>query len=120
MKLHQIHLVAGALMMLAACATVALTADWTSSASLAFLLAITVWPAVPLALATLGGWLLRRSRPALVSCFLGLLSVFVLVAALHVFAFFINPDPQGALILIFGPIYALVVLIPFGVTALVL
>ncbi len=118
MKLLQAHLLTGLLMIVVNAAAVALQADWRSSAPAAVILAFVAWSTVPIIAALGAGWLLRRSRAALVSCLLGQSAAFLLMAALFVLAFYIRPDAQGGLILIFGPIYALALLIPFGVAAL--
>lgn len=52
------------------------------------------------------------------SCLLGQSAAFLLLAGLFVTAFYIRPDAQAGLILIFGPVYSLALLIPFGVAAL--
>ncbi|MEN9572259.1 MAG: hypothetical protein RL514_114 [Verrucomicrobiota bacterium] len=118
MKLLQVHLLTGLLMMMAAVVAVALKADWNSRTSVLMLVAFVVWPTVPIAVAMAAGWLLRRSRAALVTCVVGQSAAFVLMAALFVLAFYVRPDAQGGLIVVFGPVYALGLLIPFGVTAL--
>lgn len=105
-------------MIVASAAAVALKADWRSGISDSAILAFVVWATVPFALATAAGWLLRRSRAALLSCLLGQSAAFVLMAVLFVLAFYIRPDAQGGLIVVFGPVYALALLFPFGVTAL--
>ncbi len=117
MKLLQVHLLTGLLMMLASAAAVGLQTDWSSSVPSPMLAAFLVWPSVPLAVAMAAGWLLRRSRAALISCLLGLSGAFCLMAAFYVNAFYLNLDPQSALIILFGPVYALVLLIPFGLAA---
>lgn len=118
MKLLQVHLLTGLLMIVVSAAAVALKADWSSRTPHSMIVAFVVWSTVPFALATAAGWLLRRSRAALVSCLLGQSATFLHMAALFVTAFYIRPDAQGGLILIFGPVYYLALLIPFGVAAL--
>ena len=114
------HLLLGTLLALTAGITVASTLDWGANVPLPMLLAFIIWPMVPMVVATAGGWFMRSSGPARVSCFLGLLATFGLLAFCYVYAFHLKPDPQGGLILIFGPIYALAALAPFGLAALIL
>lgn len=118
MKLLHVHLLSGLLMILASAAAVGLQTDWGSSVSSPMLAAFLVWPGVPITIAMGAGCLLRRSRAALICCLLGLSAAFCLMAALYVNAFYLNLDPQSALIILFGPVYALVLLIPFGLAAL--
>jgi predicted anti-sigma-YlaC factor YlaD len=118
MKLLQAHLLTGLLMIVVTAAAVALQADRKSATPATMLVAFVVWSVVPVTLAMASGWLLRKSRAALVSCLLGQSAAFALMAALFVLAFYIRPDAQAGLIFIFGPVYPLGLLIPFGVAAL--
>lgn len=100
-------------------ATVAGTTDWSAEVPVGWLLFMNLWPTMPLVMATVAGWWLRRSRAALWLCWSGQLAVFITMAVLYVYVFVLHPDPQGGLIIVFGPVYALGVLIPILLAAVI-
>lgn len=108
----------GTLLTLISGGGIALTIDWTAALPPMALAAFVAWPMVPLALAVAAGWFMQRSKPALLCCSLGLWLAFGLMASLYVYVFHLHPDPQGGLILIFGPLYALGALLPCLLAAL--
>lgn len=97
----------GTLLTLITGSSIALTIDWTAALPPLALAAFVAWPMMPLALAGAAGWFMQKSKPALLCCSFGLWLAFSLMASLYVYIFHLNPDPQGGLILIFGPLYAL-------------
>jgi hypothetical protein len=117
MKLHHRLLVAGLVVILTTLTTMVTSLDWSANVAPKGLLLLVGWPLVPLILPTAFGCAFRASRAAVISCFAGLLAAFGLMAFLYIYAFKIAPDPQGGLIILFGPVYALLVLVPFGIAA---
>ena len=111
--------ITGALLAVTSIATVARTTDWSAEVPVGWLLFMNLWPTMPLMMATVAGWRLRRSRAALWLCWSGQLAVFLTMAALYVYVFVLHPDPQGGLIIVFGPVYALGVLMPILLAAVI-
>jgi len=117
-KLLQSHLIMGSLLTLTTGVVIIRTMDWSATLPTMALAAFVAWLMVPLVLALAAGWFMRRSKPALASCSLGLWVAFGLMASQYAYVFHLNPDPQGGLILIFGPLYALVAMVPCALAAL--
>lgn len=109
--------VTGATLGAVSIATVAGTTDWSAEVPVGWLLFMSLWPTMPLVVGTVAGWLLSRSRAALWLCWSGQLAAFITMAVLYGSVFVLHPDPQGGLIIVFGPIYALGVTIPILVAA---
>ena len=119
MKMERSFVILGIVFSVIAMSVVVTTADWSAGVS-AFIVAMALLSILPLGLVTLMGWFLRKSKPALITCLIALIIAFGFMTLLYVDAFYIHPDAQGGLILLFGPFYTLLGLIPFGIVALVL
>lgn len=112
------HIVSGLLFSVVIIGFVGLIGDWSKSP--VFGISICMACVLPILSALVVGVLFRRSRAALITCLVGLYAAMGFMVFLYVYAFHINPDPQGGLILLFGPIYTMIGLLPFGLVAVVL
>lgn len=118
--LPRLHLVIGIVLSLLSAIVIGFKLDWNAPVPTPGLVAMVLWPTAPTLMATGLGWLLRKSHAALICSLAGLLTSFGTMAFMYIYAFHINPDPQGGLVLIFGPPGALLILAPFALGAVIL